>query len=90
MDDWTELNRQRVGEAMKLLYETYIVDAKQAQARGTAIQALDALLVALGGEVLSSKIEAVPYSKRLRESGEPELVELETEIRKKMQESRDA
>lgn len=82
---WSELNRQRVAEAMTLLYQTYITDQAQATARGDAIQALDRLLVALGGEVLSSQIEAVPWSKRLRDSGESELIELEKEIRRKVE-----
>ena len=81
-EGWAELNRSRTADAMKLLYDTYIVDETQAEARGVAIRALDAFLVALGGAVLSSQIESVSYSKRLRDSGEPELIALEQEIRK--------
>ena len=82
MNDWPELNRQRVADAMRQLYLTYIVDEAQAKLRGQAIRTLDALLITLGGAKLSNQIESVPWSKRMRDSGELELQQVEREMRK--------
>ena len=76
------LNQQRCAEAMDLLYKTYIIDAAIAEDRGIAIQAINRMIIALGGEDTASKIEAVPWSARMRESGEPELVKLADDIKK--------
>jgi len=66
---------------MGLLYQTYIVEQPIADARGEAIRAIDRMILLLGGESVSAKIEAVPYTARLRESGEPELVQLAKDIK---------
>ena len=78
------LNQQRCAEAMQLLYQTYIIDAKIAEDRGHAIQAINRMILALGGEDTISKIEAVPYTARLRESGEPELMQLAKDLKESM------
>jgi hypothetical protein len=74
------LNIQRCAEAMDLLYKTYIIEQPIAIARGEAIQAINRMILALGGEDIISKIEAVPFTARLRASGEPELVQLAKDI----------
>lgn len=74
------LNIQRCAEAMQLLYQTYIIDSAIAEYRGQAIQAINRMILGLGGEDTISKIEAVPWSARMRESGEPELVKLADDI----------
>ena len=74
------LNLQRCAEAMLLLYQTYIIDGEIAEARGEAVRAINRMIIGLGGEDTVSKIEAVPWSARMRESGEPELVELSQKI----------
>ena len=78
------LNIQRCAEAMELLYQTYIIDAKIAEDRGHAIQAINRMILALGGEDTASKIEAVPYTARLRASSEPELVRLAQDLKEAM------
>ena len=78
---WRVLNIQRCAEAMDLLYKTYIIDDGIAAARGEAIQALNRMILGLGGEDMISKIEAVPWSARMRESGEPELVKLAEDVK---------
>ena len=78
------LNIQRCAEAMQLLYQTYIIDPKVAEDRGLAIQVLNRMILGLGGEDTISKIEAVPYTARLRESGEPELVQLAMDLKEGM------
>ena len=81
---WSILNIQRCAEAMQQLYYTYITDDGVAKDRGEAIQAINRMIVALGGADTISKIEAVPYTARLRESGEPELVQLAKDIKDAM------
>ena len=76
------LNQQRCAEAMDLLYKTYIIEARIAEDRGIAIQAINRMIIALGGADTISKIEAVPWSARMRESGEPELVKLADDVKK--------
>ena len=78
------LNQQRCAEAMQLLYQTYIIDPKVAEDRGLAIQAINRMILGLGGDDTISKIEAVPYTVRLRESGEPELVQLAKDLKEGM------
>ena len=75
------LNIQRCAEAMQLLYQTYIIKNETAAARGEAIQAINRMILDLGGEDTITKIEAVPWSVRMRESGEPELVQLAKDIK---------
>ena len=74
------LNLQRCAEAMQLLYQTYVIDSAIAEDRGVAIQAINRMIVGFGGDDTISKIEAVPWSARMRESGEPELVKLADDI----------
>lgn len=81
---WRVLNIQRCAEAMDSLYKTYIVDQPIANARGEAIRAINRMIHGLGGEDTITKIEAVPYTARLRESGEPELVQLAKDIKDAM------
>lgn len=76
------LNIQRCAEAMDLLYTTYIIDAQAASFRGNAITAINELIIRLGGDDTASKIEAVPWSARMRKSGEQDLVDLEMSVRK--------
>ena len=83
-DRWRVLNIQRCAEAVQLLYQTYIIEQPIATARGEAIQAINRMILALGGEDMISKIEAVPFTARLRESGEPELVQLAKDIKDAM------
>ena len=79
---WRVLNIQRCADAMDVLYKTYIVDqAVVATARGEAIQAINRMILELGGEDMIAKIEAVPWSARMRESGEPELVKLAEDVK---------
>lgn len=75
------LNQQRCAEAMQLLYQTYITDTTIGEDRGLAIQAINRMILALGGEDTAAKIEAVPYTARLRASGEPELVQLAKDLK---------
>lgn len=75
------LNLQRLAESMDLLYKTYIIDTAIAKDRGEAIQAINRMIMSLGGEDTAAKIEAVPWSRRMRMSGETDLVELEKYIR---------
>ena len=49
--------------------------------RGDAIQAINKMILGLGGEDTIAKIEAAPWSARMRESGEPDLVRLEKSVR---------
>lgn len=76
------LNIQRCAEAMQLLYQTYIIDAQAASFRGTAVTAINEMIIRLGGEDTVSKIEAAPWSARMRESGERDLIDLEKSARK--------
>ncbi len=76
------LNIQRCAEAMQLLYQTYIIDAQAASFRGTAITAINELILRLGGEDTAQKIEAAPWSARMRASGEQDLIDLEKSVRK--------
>ena len=80
-EEMRSLNLQRCAEAMDLLYKTYIISEGMAQARGEAIQAINRMILGLGGEDTIAKIEAVPWSARMRESGEPELVKLAAEVK---------
>ena len=75
------LNIQRCAEAMVLLYQTYIVSAETAAKRGIAITAINEMITDLGGDDTVSKIEAVPWSARLRSSGEPDLIDLEASVK---------
>ena len=75
------INIQRCAEAMDMLYKTYVIDAAIAEDRGEAIQAINRMIVAFGGESTIEKIEAAPWSARMRESGEQDLINLEKEVR---------
>ena len=85
MDAMRVLNIQRCAEAIDLLYKTYITDAQTASFRGTAIIAINEMIIRMGGEDIVSKIEAVPWSARMRASGEQDLIELEKNVRNDMQ-----
>lgn len=74
------LNIQRCAEAMELLYQTYIVGETVAADRGHAIQAINRMILGLGGADTIAKFEAAPWSARMRESGEPDLVKLAEEV----------
>src|SRR3990167_9560630 len=76
------LNIQRCAEAMQLLYQTYIIEQPLAEARGEAIRAINRMILGLGGEDTVAKIEAVPWSARMRKSGEPELIKLAEDVKK--------
>src|SRR3990167_9641489 len=75
------LNIQRCAEAIQLLYKTYVIEQSIADARGIAIRAIDRMILDFGGESVIEKIEAVPWSARLRASGEKDLIELEKSVR---------
>lgn len=74
------LNLQRCAEAMQLLYQTYVIEQPIAEARGEAVRAINRMILGFGGEDTITKIEAVPWSARMRESGEPELVKLAADV----------
>jgi ATP-dependent DNA ligase len=59
-------NIQCLETSINFLYHTHITDPAVAQKRGTAIQEMDAMIQMLGGESVIQKIEATPYSARLR------------------------
>jgi hypothetical protein len=60
------MNIPKIEEAITLLYQTYIEDQKVATHRGIAITAMNEMIKSLGGDDVVKKIEAVPYSARLR------------------------
>ena len=60
------MNIPKIEEAITLLYQTFIQDQKVATQRGIAITAMNEMVKLLGGEDVVKKIEAVPYSARLR------------------------
>ena len=60
------MNTPKIEEAITLLYQTYIEDQEVATQRGIAITAIDEMIKSLGGDDVVKKIEAVPYSARLR------------------------
>jgi hypothetical protein len=60
------MNIPKIEEAITLLYQTYIQDQDVATQRGIAITAMNEMVKLLGGEDVVKKIEAVPYSARLR------------------------
>lgn len=60
------MNIPKIEEAITLLYQTYIQDQNVATQRGIAITAMNEMVKLLGGEDVVKKIEAVPYSARLR------------------------
>lgn len=74
-----QLNLRKCEEAMRLLYETYVINSTEAAHRGYAITAIDNWVIAIQErndlplDLASSKIASVPWSKRMRESGEPLL-----------------
>lgn len=72
-EDWTFHNIERLEEAIQCLYNTIIMDDRNAELRGQAIRAIDQMIVNLRGESAVSKIQAVPFSARLRESEYPAL-----------------
>ena len=76
------LNIQRCAEAMQLLYQTYVIEQSIADDRGMALQALDRMILAFGGASVASKLEAVPWSARMRKSGEQDLIDLEKDVRR--------
>ena len=78
------INIQRCAEAMDMLYKTYVIDSAIAQDRGLAIQAINRMIIAFGGEDTISKIEAAPWSARMRDSGEQDLINLEKDMRKEI------
>ena len=60
------MNIPKIEEAITLLYQTYIEDQDVATQRGIAITAMNEMVKLLGGNDVVAKIEAVPYSARLR------------------------
>ena len=60
------MNIPKIEEAIILLYQTFIQDQKVAIQRGIAITAMNEMVKLLDGEDVVKKIEAVPYSARLR------------------------
>ena len=60
------MNIPKIEEAITLLYQTYIEDQDVATQRGIAIRAMNEMVKLLGGDDVVAKIEAVPYSARLR------------------------
>lgn len=59
-------NIPKIEEAITLLYQTHIEDDEVANHRGIAIRAMNKMVELLGGEDVVAKIEAVPWSKRMR------------------------
>jgi hypothetical protein len=60
------MNIPKIEEAITLLYQTYIEDKEVATQRGISITAMNEMIKLLGGDDIVKKIEAVPYSARLR------------------------
>ena len=60
------MNIPKIEEAITLLYQTYIENQNVATQRGIAITAMNEMVKLLGGDDVVEKIEAVPYSARLR------------------------
>lgn len=76
----TQANLLRCREAMGLLYQTFIEDSGNAELRGMAITAIERMILNMGGESAVENYEAVPFTKRMRESGDPELVSLAKDL----------
>ena len=60
------MNIPKIEEAITLLYQTFIEDQDVATQRGIAITAMNEMVRLLDGDDVVKKIEAVPYSARLR------------------------
>jgi hypothetical protein len=65
------MNRQQhnincLETAINFLYHTHITDPAVAEKRGAAIRDMDSMIQMLGGESVVQKIEAMPYSVRMR------------------------
>ena len=60
------MNIPKIEEAITLLYQTFIEDQDVATQRGIAITAMNEMVKLLGGDDVVKKIEAAPYSARLR------------------------
>lgn len=60
------MNIPKIEEAITLLYQTYIEDQDVATQRGIAITAMNEMVKLLGGDDVVAKVEAVPYSARVR------------------------
>ena len=60
------MNIPKIEEAITLLYQTYIEDQDVATQRGIAITAMNQMVKLLGGDDVVAKVEAVPYSARVR------------------------
>ena len=60
------MNIPKIEEAITLLYQTHIEDQDVATQRGIAITAMNEMVKLLGGADVVAKIEAVPYSARVR------------------------
>ena len=60
------MNIPKIEEAITLLYQTYIEDQDVATQRGIAITAMNEMVKLLGWDDVVAKIEAVPYSARVR------------------------
>ena len=60
------MNIPKIEEAITLLYQTYIEDQDVATQRGIAITAMNEMVKLLGGGDVVAKVEAVPYSARVR------------------------
>jgi hypothetical protein len=59
-------NIPKIEEAITLLYQTFIENQDVAKQRGIAITAMNEMVKLLGGNDVVAKIEAVPYSARIR------------------------
>ena len=78
-----QLNIMQCQEAMGLLYQTFIEDRGNAELRGMAITAIERMILNMGGEDTMKHFESIPFSKRMRESGDPELVKIAKNIAEK-------
>jgi len=77
-----QLNIFKCQEAMGLLYQTFIEDDGNAELRGMAITAIERMILNMGGEDTVKHFESIPFSKRMRDSGDPELVEIADNLAK--------
>ena len=71
-----QLNILKCQEAMGLLYQTFIEDNGNAELRGIAITAIERMLINMGITDTVKNFESIPFSKRMRDSGDPEIVRI--------------
>lgn len=75
-----QLNIMRCQEAMGLLYQTFIEDKGNAELRGMAITAIERMILNMGGEDTVKHFESIPWSRLMRESGDPELAKIAKDV----------